>query len=468
MSAIGSDGLHRTVKLELDEGRARSLLEAQEIAAGYVLQIQLGTGLQHDPAAQAALLTAFNTGPRAFLGGVRVQIDEDAVLGCAWARGEGIGAAAKRFGCEIVSELSEEIPTLIIGDSRSPARGSINLYVTAESWSGGVVEKPSERLAGHGNFALAGVLAGALGVSEAFRHVRGDQEAGRRAVGLSLWRPELDWRSPEALDSPPPRFLPSKLWLLGLGHLGQAYAWALGTLPYGDPQAVSVFLQDYDVVVEANESTGLLLDAAGIGRTKARVVAERLEDLGFQTRVVERAFDAYTKRTAKEPGLALAGFDDPVPRRELEEANFARIVDAGLGAGVDHYHEIALHSFPSALRSQDAFAAAARSSMRPEQAAYRAMVDERIAAGESEGEAECGVLEVAGRTVGASFVGAVAATLVLAEALRMISRGPLYQVIDLSLRSPQHREVVRNEAPGTYVNTGYVTAADPSDPETEI
>jgi hypothetical protein len=460
MTAIGSDGLHRTVKLELDEGRARTLAEAEAIAASHVLQIHVGTGVGHDPAAQAAMLTAFNTGPRAFLGGVRVLVEEETVLSSPWAAGEGVGSAAARFGCELVTGLSGDLPTLAIGETGSPSRGSIVLYPTSRGWSGGVVEQQSDRFAGPGDFALAGVLAGALGVSEAFRHVRGDLEAGRRSIGLSLWRPELDWRSPEAPGGAA-RYLPGKLWLLGLGHLGQAYAWALGTLPYADPAAVTVYLQDYDIVVDANKSTGLLVDDSAIGRTKGRVVAEHLEGLGFQTRVVERAFDAHTRRTTREPSLALAGFDDPAPRRDLEKANFARIIDAGLGAGVDHYQEIALHSFPSALHSREAFDATTKSSVRPEQAAYRAMVDERIAAGESEGEAECGVLEVAGRTVGASFVGAVAATLVLAEALRMICRGPLYQVIDLSLRSPQHREVVRNEAPGPYVNPGYVPAAEP-------
>ena len=391
------------------------------------------------------------------------MIEQEAVLNSPWARGDRVTEAAARFGCEVVTELSGDFPTLVIGDSGTRPRGSIVLYPASQGWSGGVVEQPSDRPSGDGHFALAGVLAGALGVSEAFQHVRGDQRAGRREIGLSLWRPELDWRSPEAMASSP-RFLPNKVWLLGLGHLGQAYAWALGALPYASPEEVMVYLQDYDIVVEANKSTGLLVDGADIGKTKARVVASRLENLGFQTRVIERAFDTHTKRTTREPGLALAGFDDPVPRRELEDANFARIIDAGLGAGVHHYQEIALHTFPSALRSRMAFAATTRSSTRPEQAAYRAMVDERIAAGESEGEAECGVLEVAGRTVGASFVGAVAATLVLAEALRMLSRGPLYQVIDLSLRSPQHREVVKNEAPGPYVNPGYAPAAGPPGP----
>ncbi len=456
---VDSDQLHRTVKLELDQGRAKSLREAEAIATSYVLQLQVGAGIEHDRAAQAALLTALNTARRAFLGGVRVLIEEEAVLSSPWAQGHRVGEVVARFGCEVVTKLSEDFPTLVIGDPGIVPKGSIILYPTSQDWSGGVVEQPAERFSGLSHFALPGVLAGALGVSETFQHVRGDQEAGRRTVGLSLWRPDLEWRSPEATASAP-RFLPSKIWLLGLGHLGQAYAWALGFLPYADPDGVMVYLQDYDVVVEANRSTGLLVEDGDVGKTKGRMVAARLEGLGFQTRVIERAFDTHTKRTTKEPNLALAGFDDPVPRRELEEANFARIVDAGLGAGVHHYQEIAIHSFPSALRSRDAFATGARTSARPEQPAYREMVGERIAAGESEGEAECGVLEVAGRTVGASFVGAVAACLVLAEAMRMLSRGPLYQVIDLSLRSPQHREVVRNEAPGHYINPGYVSATE--------
>jgi molybdopterin/thiamine biosynthesis adenylyltransferase len=457
--AIDSDHLHRTVKLELDEGRAKSLTEAKAIAASYVLQVQVGTGIERDPAAQAALLTTLNTAQRAFLGGVRVLVEEETVLSSPWAHGKRVSEAAVAFGCEVVAELSEEFPTLVIGEPSSPSRGSITVYPTSRGWSGGVLERPAARFAAGNRFALSGLLAGALAVSEAFQHVRGNQEAGRRTIGLSLWAPELDWQDAEALG-PSPRALPSKVWLLGLGHLGQAYAWALGFLPYARPEEVMVYLQDYDVVVEANKSTGLLVGDAELGKTKARVVARRLEDLGFQTRITERAFDTHTKRTAEEPRLALAGFDDPAPRRELEEANFARIVDGGLGAGVHHYQEIALHSFPSGLRSREAFAATSRNSALPEQPAYRAMVTERIAAGETEGEAECGVLEVAGRTVGASFVGAVAASLVLAEVLRMLARGPLYQVIDLSLRSPQHREVVRNEAPGTYVNPGYVLAAN--------
>src|SRR5438552_3430692 len=68
--SIDPDALHRTVKLELDEGRATSLEEAVAIASGYVLQIDVGPEIAGSPTMQAMLLTAVNTAARAFLGGV--------------------------------------------------------------------------------------------------------------------------------------------------------------------------------------------------------------------------------------------------------------------------------------------------------------------------------------------------------------------------------------------------------------
>jgi hypothetical protein len=250
-----------------------------------------------------------------------------------------------------------------------------------------------------------------------------------------------------------------------LGHLGQAYCWSLGFLPYSDRSKATLFLQDFDLLVEANESTGLLVDAGKAGQMKTRVVAETMEALGFRTRISERAFDSATKRRKEEPALALGGFDDPAPRREMEGANFDLIVDAGLGAGVDHYHEIVLHSFPSGIEAQSAFPSRSHGTAEIEQPAYRKLIERREGAGESRAEAQCGVLQIAGRTVGAAFVGAAAGTLVVAEILRMLAGDPRFQVIDLSLRSPEHRTAVENEQSGAFVNPGFLETMPGDSPQ---
>jgi hypothetical protein len=457
------DRLHRTVKLEIDEGRAATVEEAARIASRYVLQLHVGREVVGRPGRQAALLTVINTARRAFLGGVRVQLAEDPVLDVRWAEGMRLSEAVAAYG-GTVAELGDEHPTIALGDlDRTPA-GRLVLYPTWQGWTGGAVDTDPARLdENNDQLALSGLLAGALAVSECFQHVRGDVVAGRREVGVSLWRPDLDWRDPEAVGPACP-FLPSRLWLLGLGHLGQAYCWALGFLPYADPKDVWLMLQDFDRVIEANEATALLAGAGDRGKRKARVVARRMEDLGFKTSVTERPFDAATRRRGDEPGLALGGFDRREPRRELGGARFDFIVDAGLGAGPDHYLDMLIHSFPSGLTPAEAWPLSDRS--RPdrgvgslERPAYQDLEHRLTTEGLTEEEARCGVLEVSGQSVGAAFVGAVTASLVLAEVLRLLRDGPRYEVIGLSLRSPRYRDAVMNSNPGPPLNPGFVPTA---------
>lgn len=153
-------------------------------------------------------------------------------------------------------------------------------------------------------------------------------------------------------------------------------------------------------------------------------------------------------------------FDSPEPRRHLETAGFMRIVDAGLGRG-PQYLEMLLHAFPSELRSAIAFPQAETSNAEAllDRPAYVAEIARREAEGLSNEAALCGVVEIAGRTVGAAFVGAAASALVLAEELRALHDGSRFEVVSWSLRSPEHIEAVLNPAPGPDTNLGYVTVA---------
>ena len=66
--------------------------------------------------------------------------------------------------------------------------------------------------------------------------------------------------------------------------------------------------------------------------------------------------------------------------------------------------------------------------------AYRALAQD--------GVDDCGITTLAGRTVGASFVGAVTAAVVVAELMRMAVGGHRYEVLDGSLRSLELRQAV--------------------------
>ena len=462
MDTLSSDELHRTTKLELDEGRARTVDEAQEIMAGYVLQIDVGVGVSESETRQAMLLTAVNTAVRAFLGGVRVCLREHGRMGVAWADGMDMATAVESYGGEIVESLDRDHPTLVVGDVKVQSVGSFVLHITWEGWSGGVVEETKDRLAESVEFPLAGMLAASLGVSEAFQNLRGNAVAGRRSTGLSLWEPRCNWRD-EAAYGERCRYLPKRLWLIGLGHLGQAYAWALGFLPYEDRSAVDLLLQDFDRIVKANGSTGMLSDDSLVGHKKTRVVCGRLEALGFNTTITERHFDSATRRSVDEPKAALVGVDDPAPRRLLEGAGFDLIVDAGLGGGPRNYLDILIHSFPSGIEAANAWVerAVPYTSSFVDQPAYQDFHRRLRRTTElTDDEIRCGIIEVAGRSVGAAFVGCVAATFVLSEVLRSLVGRPRIEVLGVTLRSPHKPQVSIDTLERTAANPGFVEARD--------
>jgi hypothetical protein len=302
---------------------------------------------------------------------------------------------------------------------------------------------------------LAAVLAVALGVNEAFLFVRRETgAAGRRAVGLSLWRPDpgFDWLG-EPGDEPALGLLPSRLWLIGLGHLGQAYLWALGLLPYPDPSAFSLVLQDVDVVTPSSESTSILTDAKLVGQKKTRAMAEWAARRGFSTAIHERLFDNTFMRQETEPTIALCGLDNALGRRALDQVGFEFVVEAGLGRGYRDFRTIRLHTLPGSRTAAKIWKAAPPQDTISDRPAYRKFLEEGALD-------SCGVTLLAGKAVGAPFVGAVAACLAVSEVLRLLNGGRLYQLVDLDLQSVEHRIAVAQQRDFGGLNPGFLIASE--------
>jgi hypothetical protein len=70
-----------------------------------------------------------------------------------------------------------------------------------------------------------------------------------------------------------------------------------------------------------------------------------------------------------------------------------------------------------------------------ERPAYRALAEA--------GGDQCGIAQLAGRSVGAPFVGCFAASLVISELMRLSLGGANYEVVDLHLKAPEHALFVR-------------------------
>ncbi len=446
------DGLNRMVKMALDTGEVRSLAEAHDLFAKYRLHLSLGPDLAHSPALQAAALTAVNAGRRCFLGGVSVSGPMDASLSIPWRGRRTLGDAIRDLQGRVAPELPSSVPVLLIGDAVPPSGHPLVVRATFDSWTAAIAPGDAGlRLGEHSDFTPVGVLAGALGVSEIFQFVRGTNlAAGRRETGLSLWRPGENFRA--ATPGPSVNQLPARLWLIGLGHLGQAVLWTLGFLPYADPRTVELVLQDFDELVDANDSTSLLTTVRQIGRRKTRTMAAWCEQRGFRTVITERRFDANFIVAPDEPGVAVCGVDNANARAVLEDVGFQRIVEAGLGAGSQEYLAFQVHTFPARKTARARWGRLPipeSSAALLGQPAYQEL--------RANGLDECGLLQLAERTVGAPFVGAAASTLVVAELVRMAHGLHRYELIDGTLRSPEAVTAVAAE-PRTPYNPGTAAA----------
>src|SRR6266511_1803477 len=190
-----ADTLSRVVKMALDTGEVKSVAAGYELFRSYRLAVVVGTEVAESPAHQAALLTAVNTGRRAMLGGVMVAGNLDVPLLVPLPNSSSLADAVVHLGGRLVGEAPAEVPLLALGDVNVPSDCSLSLAVTFEDWRGGVIPcAERRRLAEAATITPAAVLAGALGVSEVFQHLRGNPIAGQRSVGLSLWSPgHEDW-----------------------------------------------------------------------------------------------------------------------------------------------------------------------------------------------------------------------------------------------------------------------------------
>ena len=100
--------------------------------------------------------------------------------------------------------------------------------------------------------------------------------------GGSAWDPSADCLAEES-HGPELQHLPSAVWIIVLGHLGQSLLWNLALLSYADPTAIRVVLQDFDVATRANVSTSPLTFDKDERHMKTRVAAEWAESIGFQS-----------------------------------------------------------------------------------------------------------------------------------------------------------------------------------------
>lgn len=433
--------LHRTAKYFMDSGRAQTHEQALALLQEFGLTVFVGPSVGRNADEQIALLTLVNAGRRTFLGGVEVIGIEDARALVSLTSAPTLRQAVADLGGKISSTPNPRFPSAVIGDAAPASLSAPAWRVAWQGWRGGVVPWNYDGPAAGPAMPLAPALAAAVCAAEVFAFHAGDHPmSGKRAAGLSLWAPGHDWLLADPTE-PALSYLPSRLWLIGLGNLGQAFAWLLACLPYAARTQVELMLQDIDRLAESNDSTSLLSSITTVGQHKTRFVAQWLDAMGFRTSIEERRFGDWTRRAPHEPGVALCGVDNAPARMALGKAGFDLVVEAGLGGGPQGFRSFSVHSFPSSRRPEEIWSrhlndAGPDVSGMP---AYGAL--------KGKGMDACGLAQLASRTVGVPFVGLTAAVMALVELLRRLHGGTALEVAAGSLMCLDDIEVAPMEAP---------------------
>lgn len=424
MKTWNPDSLHRLAKSLADSGEAKTLEAAHEAFSRYGIRFVVHDSAMADPALQMISLTAINASSRSFMGNVSISGCIDDKLSVRGFEGRTLRQLAILLGVNVEVCGAEAWPTIFIGaDAANAPAGSIRPW--AEGWRFGL--GPRNCNARLKAFAPAGVAAAGLAVSEAFSILRGDNAyAGRRQLDLSLWSPT----DPTMLGPPDEVAMPSA-WLVGLGHLGQAFAWTMGFIR---PSTEAVYLQDFDLVTESSLSTSMLCTVADIGNAKIGVVSDWLSARGYKTVSLARRLDSAQRVGAGEPRIALFGVDNAAARRVFEGAGFEFIVDAGLGSGFKDFRALRVRTFPGPSTAANLWARDADVGDHKTMPAYQRLL--------AEGAEPCGVTTLASRAVGAPFVGCVAAGYAVAELVKHEMDGSARAVIDINLRDPSAIQAV--------------------------
>jgi ThiF family protein len=381
------ESLNRTVKLAMDEGRAASLEEAQALFAGFQLRIHIPTGALQSPAIEAAALTLIHAAPKTFHGGVEVTGDTGQTCSLAWFAGRPLSEIASAAGCAPSGALAPHAATICLG----PSPGQVSNFCVGMAISNdGFLLTPDASSPSRGSAPLElGVAVAGAALNEAFQYLyRKHPLAGQREVRFSL-----PAGIPQHCES---------VWLIGLGHLGQAALWTLvlsQRLRYGSV----LRLTDYDKISKSSLSTCLLVDKSDIGRFKVDVVAERMEQLGYKVDRDYSKLDLDSGPVHSKEGLAMVAVDNVALRRGLDRLKAGKVLEAGIGDGVRHFTQVQLHAFPGSRLARDIWSEGDAQASRPidiTMPAYQDLLRRT--------KDECGTTLVAGRSVATPFVGAFA------------------------------------------------------------
>ncbi len=391
---------------------------------------------------QLAYLSTVNIAHRVFLGGVKCQIPpntpnllmigtsnfNDLVLSFGGIIPE-IGSTNQNvkilFGIECFDDHCIE-------SISSGWRGGVNFFNQKRI---GIEESNSE-------ISLGPIASASLACYYAFCKVFKLNDNGIDLnFGLSLWNinSKYEWYYAEN-DGPENPYLPRNIWMLGLGHLGQAYLWTLGLMPFDRPDLVQILLQDADIVEPENIGSQVLSFDGYIRKPKTRACMSFLEGLNFRTQIIEKPFvkgDCEQEWAQAYPFL-LNGVDNVKTRKSINKSSFKLFLDGATNGKFDLFDSFTMKNISFIEKEFDL--------LWPIETEDNAIFHKNLYQ-KYEKTHQCGQLTNIG--ISTPFVGLFSSTILISELIRSLNKGKKYSIISLQMRDLSSLEAIED---GVYNN----------------
>lgn len=411
----------RVTKAFTDDSLVDSFVAAEARLDAVILTVAIGAEAAQSRAGQTAALTALVTAQKCF---GRVRLVSEGIsspLHQPLLDGGTLEEAAQALGADITTSIGDTTTHLIRIGYAPPWRGW-QVSTWWDRWLTGTRSFPTA--IGRSGMPLAGMFAGALAVRQVFAHVRFGVRSQEETI--SLWEPhkqaDLQQIGPQKCT------MPNRLWLVGLGHLGQAFVWGLLSLPLVGERYI--VLQDDQWIGTENTATSILVRPGDVGHRKVRIAAKWLDRAGWTTELIERRHHGDIRRTEQDPPILLSGLDDVLPRRLLAAQGFEYMIDAGIGRGARDFEALQIRCIPDGMPVASLWHHSDEDNIRDQllrKEAYATL--EREVGG-------CGVIPLADASVSVPFVGAATAALALSQLARLTAMEPGAALLQLEMGAP--------------------------------
>ncbi|MCA0364682.1 MAG: ThiF family adenylyltransferase [Bacteroidetes bacterium] len=398
--------------------------EAKQLLNGSKLVLEANEKLTSSYSLQVAFVTCYNISNRIFKGGVKCILPEN-TPNLLKLKGETFNDVLNSlFEINENVNVSDSTPRLLFG--KTP-QSENEVEIICSGWQGGLNFFKSEHYTldnAPTSIPLGALLASSYGLFWAFDFTfEITNNLQNESFGYSLWDNSLDYNWNESIGEGPNKVkFPPKIWLVGLGHLGQAYLWTL--LHFKND--FEVLLQDFDKLGAENLGSQIISFEKQIGKHKTRICADFLDNAGISNKIIEKRFISSDQKddSLMDYQVLLTGLDSASTRSIIEPSRFKICLDGATNGKLENFDSFTFRDLNLLKKKPNEIWNAVEEKTEVLHENLYNLVSEK---------GGCGVLTNFG--ISTPFVGLFGACILISELLKSINEGRTNSIFSGKMRN---------------------------------